>query len=89
MTLENYEVEVLEHTQDTIQSKTVGRVVIVRSPVGSVAGVIDRGDIIKALDSKLLWRIPSEYIKQIKADGKFPPNFRLVEICEQLNQNNQ
>ncbi|NMF60009.1 site-2 protease family protein [Pseudanabaena yagii] len=65
------------------------RYVIVRSPVGSVAGVIDRGDIIKALDSKLLWRIPSEYIKQIKADGKFPPNFRLVEICEQLTQNNQ
>ncbi|WP_286394802.1 site-2 protease family protein [Pseudanabaena mucicola] len=65
------------------------RYVIVRSPVGSVAGVIDRGDIIKALDSKLLWRIPSEYIKQIKADGKFPPNFQLVEICEQLNQNNQ
>ncbi|MFN5964573.1 MAG: site-2 protease family protein [Pseudanabaena sp.] len=65
------------------------RYVIVRSPVGSVAGVIDRGDFIKALDSKLLWRIPSEYIKQIKADGKFPPNFRLVEICEQLNQNNQ
>jgi len=27
LTLENYEVEVLEHTQDTIQSKTVGRVV--------------------------------------------------------------
>ncbi|ELS31099.1 MULTISPECIES: site-2 protease family protein [Pseudanabaena] len=62
------------------------RYVIVRSPVGSVAGVIDRGDIIKALDSKLLWRIPSEYIKQIKLDGKFPPNFRLVEICEQLNR---
>ena len=27
LTLENYEVEVLEHTQETIQSKTVGRVV--------------------------------------------------------------
>ena len=61
------------------------RYMIVRSPVGSVAGVIDRGDIIKALDSRLLWRIPSEYVKQIKAEGKFPPNFRLVEICEQLN----
>ena len=60
------------------------RYLIVRSPVGSVAGVIDHGDIIKALDSKLLWRIPSEYVKQIKADGKFPANFRLVEICEQL-----
>jgi len=62
------------------------RYVIVRSPVGSVAGVIDHGDVIKALDSKLNWRIPSEYVKQIKADGKFPANFRLVEICEQLTE---
>jgi Zn-dependent protease len=61
------------------------RYVIVRSPVGSVAGVIDRGDIMRALDSKLMWRIPSEYIKQIKADGKFPANFRLVEISSQLS----
>ena len=47
------------------------------------------GDIIKALDSKLLWRIPSEYVKQIKVDGKFPANFRLVEICEQLETSKQ
>ncbi|OIP72632.1 MAG: hypothetical protein AUK48_11175 [Oscillatoriales cyanobacterium CG2_30_44_21] len=60
------------------------RYVIVRSPVGSVAGIVDRGDIMRALDAKLLWRIPSEYIKQIKIDGKFPANFRLVEISEQI-----
>jgi Zn-dependent protease/predicted transcriptional regulator len=61
------------------------RYVIVRSTVGSVAGVIDRSDVMKALDSRLKWRIPAEYLKQIKVDGKFPTNFRLVEICEQLN----
>jgi predicted transcriptional regulator len=61
------------------------RYVIVRSTVGSVAGVIDRSDVMKALDGKLKWRIPAEYLKQIKVDGKFPANFRLVEICEQLN----
>ena len=61
------------------------RYVIVRSTVGSVAGVIDRSDVMKALDSRLKWRIPAEYLKQIKVDGKFPANFRLVEICEQLN----
>jgi Zn-dependent protease/CBS domain-containing protein len=61
------------------------RYVIVRSTVGSVAGVIDRSDVMKALDGKLKWRIPAEYLKQIKLDGKFPANFRLVEICEQLN----
>ena len=60
------------------------RYVIVRSPVGSVAGVIDHGDVIMALNTKLSWRIPSEYIKQIKSEGKFPPNFRLAEICKQL-----
>ncbi|MDX2255540.1 MAG: site-2 protease family protein [Pseudanabaenaceae cyanobacterium bins.39] len=60
------------------------RHVIVRSAVGSVAGVIDHGDIIKALDLRLQWRIPSEYIKQIKNEGKFPINFRLSEICQQL-----
>ncbi|MBD2177738.1 site-2 protease family protein [Pseudanabaena sp. FACHB-1998] len=65
------------------------RYVIVRSPVGSVAGVIDRGDVIKALDSKLQWRISSEYIKQIKVEGKFPANFRLVEICEQIVENDK
>jgi Zn-dependent protease/CBS domain-containing protein len=60
--------------------------VIVRSAVGSVAGIIDRGDVVKALDSRLSWRIPSEYVKQIKIDGKFPPNFRLVEICAELTE---
>jgi Zn-dependent protease/predicted transcriptional regulator len=64
------------------------RYVIVRSSVGSVAGVIDRSDVMKALDSKLKWRIPSEYLKQIKLDGKFPANFRLTEICEQLINSN-
>jgi len=61
------------------------RYVIVRSAVGSVAGTIDRSDVMKSLDGRLKWRIPAEYLKQIKLDGKFPANFRLVEICEELN----
>ena len=62
------------------------RYVIVRSPVGSVAGVIDHGDIIKALSNRLIWRLPSEYFKQVKSEGKFPSNFRLGEICDQLSK---
>jgi len=57
---------------------------IVFSQVGSIAGVIDRGDVIRALARRLGWPIPETYIQQIKTEGKFPADFRLMEIIEQL-----
>jgi hypothetical protein len=48
-----------------------------------VAGVIDRGDVIRALARKMRWPIPEAYIQQVKAEGKFPPDFRLVDLIEQ------
>ncbi|HAN45929.1 MAG TPA: site-2 protease family protein [Cyanobacteria bacterium UBA8156] len=54
------------------------------SPVGSIAGVIDRGDLLRALGRKLQWRIPEETIAQVKRDGKFPPNLPLLELLTSL-----
>ncbi|MGQ9865251.1 MAG: site-2 protease family protein [Pseudanabaenaceae cyanobacterium] len=56
----------------------------VLSPVGSIAGVIDRGDLLRALARKLQWHIPEETIAQVKRDGKFPPNLPLVEWLTSL-----
>jgi CBS-domain-containing membrane protein len=61
------------------------RELTVLSRVGSVAGVIDRGDIIRALSLKLNWRIPESYIKQIKSEGKFPMNLNLMDIISQIS----
>jgi Zn-dependent protease len=61
----------------------------VLSPVGSIAGVIDRGDIVTALARKMRWHIPEAFIQQIKADGKFPDNFPLVELSQQLINHTQ
>ncbi|AFY73653.1 Zn-dependent protease [Synechococcus sp. PCC 7502] len=61
------------------------RELTVLSRVGSVAGVIDRGDIIRALSQKLNWRISESYIKQIKAEGRFPLNLNLLEIISQIS----
>jgi Zn-dependent protease len=61
------------------------RELTVLSRVGSVAGVIDRGDIIRALSLKLNWRIPESYIKQIKSEGKFPMNLNLLDIISQIS----
>lgn len=57
---------------------------IVFSPAGSIAGVIDRGDVIRSLARKLGWPIPEAYIQQIKTEGKFPADFRLMEIVDQM-----
>ncbi|NJM28237.1 MAG: site-2 protease family protein [Pseudanabaena sp. RU_4_16] len=65
-----------------LESKQIKQVTVF-SPVGSVAGVIDRGDVIRALARKMRWPIPEAYIQQVKAEGKFPPDFRLVELIEQ------
>jgi len=61
------------------------RELTVLSKVGSVAGVIDRGDIIRALSLKLNWRLPEAYIKQIKAEGKFPINLNLLDMISQIS----
>ncbi len=65
-----------------LESKQIKQVTVF-SPVGSVAGIIDRGDVIRAIARKMRWPIPEAYIQQVKTEGKFPPDFRLVELIEQ------
>lgn len=68
---------------DLLETKEI-RHLTVLSPVGSVAGIIDRGDIIRSLARKLKWRIPDALIQQVKDEGKFPPNFPLWELSKSL-----
>ncbi|WP_019501125.1 site-2 protease family protein [Pseudanabaena sp. PCC 6802] len=69
-----------------LEEKQIKRLTVL-SPVGSVAGVIDRGDVLRALARKLKWPIPEAYIQQVKADGKFPPDLRLSELIAQIPPN--
>jgi Zn-dependent protease len=65
-----------------LESKQIKQVTVF-SAVGSVAGVIDRGDVIRAVARKMRWPIPEAYIQQVKAEGKFPPNLPLNDLIEQ------
>jgi Zn-dependent protease len=60
------------------------RYLTVLSQVGSVAGIVDRGDVIRALSRKFNWKIPEAYIQNIKKEGKFPPELPLAEISAQI-----
>lgn len=56
--------------------------ITVLSPAGAVAGIIDRGDIIRTLAPILGWQITEVEIKRIKAEGSFPPGLQLGGIAK-------
>ncbi|MBD1920540.1 site-2 protease family protein [Microcoleus sp. FACHB-831] len=56
--------------------------VTVLSPAGTVAGVIDRGDVVRALASKINLNIADTEIKRIKAEGTYPPSLQLDAIAK-------
>lgn len=57
----------------------------VLSPAGAIAGVIDRGDIVRAVSAKLNLPVSESEIKRIKADGSYPPGLQLQAIARSTN----
>ncbi len=60
------------------------RYLLVMSPVGSVAGVIDRGDVLRALGNRMMWRFPESYLQKVKAGLQFPAEIPLKEMCNAI-----
>jgi Zn-dependent protease len=59
--------------------------ITVLSPAGTIAGVIDRGDIVKAIAQAEKLAIPETEIKRIKAESTYPSNLPLAKICANLD----
>ncbi len=64
-----------------LESENLSRIVVL-SPAGAVAGIIDKGDIIGVLVQKLQLRITPADIKRVKEEGKYPPGFNLGAIAK-------
>jgi hypothetical protein len=56
--------------------------ITVLSPAGAVAGLIDRGDIVRALAKKLNLPITDAEIKRLKEEGSYPPSLQLQAIAK-------
>ena len=54
----------------------------VLSPAGAVAGLIDRGDIVRAVAKKLNLPITDAEIKRVKEEGSYPPGLQLQAIAK-------
>lgn len=68
--------EVIQQLEQHLASITV------LSPADAVAGVIDRGDIVRALAQKLHLQISETEIRRIKSEGSYPPGLQLQAIAK-------
>lgn len=67
-----------------LEKNSDNRITVI-SPAGAVAGVIDRGDIVRAIAQTEKLAIPETEIKRIKAEGTYPSNLPLAKICANLD----
>ena len=68
---------------DKLESLELSRTTVL-SPAGAVAGVIDRGDVVRALAERLKVPVPDAMIERIKDEGKFPSGLPLQAIARAL-----
>ncbi len=64
-----------------METKQLNRITVL-SPAGTVAGIIDRGDVVRAVASKLNLLITEVEIKRVKAEGTYPPSLQLQAIAK-------
>ena len=65
---------------DCLEALQVPRLTVL-SPADAVAGIIDRGEIVRAIADRLGLRISPAIIQRIKEDGQYPPGLQLASIA--------
>ncbi len=69
--------EVIDH----LEAEDLRHITVI-SPADAVSGIIDRGDIVRAIAKKLNVTIPESLIKRIKEEGAYPPGLPLHDLAK-------
>ena len=64
-----------------LETQQLSRLTVL-SPAGAVAGVIDRGDIVRAVAQKLNLPVTDAEIKRVKEEERYPPGLQLQAIAK-------
>ena len=66
---------------NSMESRKLPRIIVL-SPIGSVVGTIDRGDVVKVLAKYLKPRISDADIKRCKSENSYPQGLQLSAIAK-------
>jgi hypothetical protein len=64
-----------------LEQETLDRITVL-SPAGAVAGVIDRGDVVRVVADKLKLKLDPEAIARVKREGQYPIGLQLGAIAQ-------
>ncbi len=65
----------------TLEKKNLLQLIVL-SPAGAIAGIIDRGDIVKAILAKMGLALPEEELASIKKNGTYPNTLQLPALVQ-------
>jgi Zn-dependent protease/CBS domain-containing protein len=71
----------LTEVVNLMEAQEIRRITVL-SPAGAVAGVIDRGDIVRSIATKLNISVPDSLIQQIKEEGVYPPGLQIPALAK-------
>jgi Zn-dependent protease/CBS domain-containing protein len=66
-----------------LEIKNLSRIVVL-TPADAVAGIIDRGDIVRAIAQKMNLAISEAVIQTIKDEGTYPPGLKLPALAKSV-----
>jgi len=75
----------LSEVIELLETQQINQVTVL-SPADTVAGVIDRGDTVRALAEKMNLRISEAEIRRIKEEGSYPPGLQLQAIAKLITK---
>ncbi|MEL6397994.1 MAG: site-2 protease family protein [Cyanobacteria bacterium J06607_6] len=68
-----------------LEAQETARLVVL-TPADAVAGVIDRGEVVRALGKKMNLSISDAVIQRIKDEGEYPPGLKLSSLAKGLQE---
>jgi Zn-dependent protease len=68
-----------------MEEKQLKRIVVL-TPADAVAGVLDRGDVVRALSKRMKFQLPDALLQKIKQEGQYPAGLQLGAIAQSINQ---
>lgn len=75
----------LSEVIELLETQQINQVTVL-SPADTVAGVIDRGDTVRALAEKMNLQISEAEIRRIKEEGSYPPGLQLQAIAKLITK---
>ncbi len=70
---------------ELIEQQKLNRLTVL-TPADSVAGTIDRGDVVRAVAKQMNFKVPEALIQKIKEEGAYPAGLQLGAIAQSIKQ---